>query len=189
MEAIMAYRFALALAMAWAAGSACAEEWQFSYTGFNENGVFRPDERLTGSFRGADVDLDGKISLPELSSLVIDGRQYLDGCLSLSDPYFRCEIDAFQYALSGQLSITAQWWGNDEAFSGWGAGLRTGDRYSEWSYGWNEWSRDRLWSSQTTFAITPAIPEPATVAMLLAGLATLAGWRRRRVGQGAFSAI
>ena len=96
MEAIMAYRFALALAMAWAAGSACAEEWQFSYTGFNEDGVFRPDERLTGSFRGADVDLDGKISLPELSSLVIDGRQYLDGCLSLSDPYFRCEIDAFQ---------------------------------------------------------------------------------------------
>ena len=187
-------KHALALALACAAGGAGAEDWQFAYTGFDENGVFLPAARLEGSFQGEDLDLDGVISLPELTSLVIAGRQYLDGCLSLSDPYFRCEIDVFNYALTGQLSIDANWWGNDEAFSGWGAWLRTGDRFSQWSYGMDDWERHLMWSYRTEFAITPAppVPEPASVAMLLAGLggfATLAGWRRRRDREDALSAI
>ena len=187
----MACKHVLALALACAAGGACAEDWQFSYTGFNENGAFVHDARVDGSFRGTDLDLDGIISLAELSSLVIAGREYLDGCLSLGDPYFRCEIGGFSYKLTGQLSIDANWWGNDEAFSGWGAGFRTGDRYSQWSYGWEDWSRTWYWTSQTVFAITPApaIPEPATCLMLLGGLATLAGLGRRRAKQGVLSAI
>ncbi|HEY0586329.1 MAG TPA: hypothetical protein VGD52_09370 [Pseudoduganella sp.] len=186
----MACKLVLALAFACAAGGACAEDWHFSYTGFNENGVFQHDARVDGSFRGTDLDLDGVISLPELTSLYIQGREYLDGCLSLSDPYFRCEIDAFNYSLTGQLTIDANWWGNDEAFSGWGAGLRTGDRYSEWSYGMNEWRRDWTWTSLTIYEILPApIPEPAGAAMLLAGLATLAGLGRRRAKEEVLSAI
>lgn len=187
----MACKHVLALALACAAGGACAEDWQFSYTGFNENGAFVHDARVDGSFRGTDLDLDGIISLAELSSLVIAGREYLDGCLSLGDPYFRCEIGGFSYKLTGQLSIDANWWGNDEAFSGWGAGFRTGDRYSQWSYGWEDWSQTWYWTSQTSFGITPApaVPEPATGVMLLAGLATLAGWGRRRAKEGALSAI
>lgn len=172
-------------------GRACAEDWQFSYTGFEENGAFVRDARVDGSFRGMDLNLDGVISLVELSSLVIAGREYLDGCLSLSDPYFRCEIAGFSYKLTGQLWVDANWWGNDEAFSGWGAGFRTGDQYSQWSYGWQDWSRTLYWTGQTVFAITPApvVPEPATGGMLLAGLATLAGLSRRRAKKGALSAI
>ncbi|MGW8390817.1 PEP-CTERM sorting domain-containing protein [Pseudoduganella sp. HUAS MS19] len=187
----MACKHVLALAFACAAGGACAEDWQFAYTGFSEDGAFVPDARVAGSFRGTDLDLDSIISLGELSSLVIDGREYLEGCLSLSDPYFRCEIDGFSYQLTGQLSVDANWWGNDEAFSGWGGGLRTGDRYSRWSYGWNEWSRTWYFTDQTVFDITPApaVPEPASGLMLLAGLATLAGLGRRRVKGGVLSAI
>ncbi|WP_028100839.1 hypothetical protein [Pseudoduganella violaceinigra] len=120
----MACKLVLALAFACAVGAARAEDWQFSYTGFNENGVFQHDARVDGSFSGKDLNGDGYYSLPELTSLVIQGRQYLDGCLSLSDPYFRCQIDAFkfQYVMTGRLTIDAQWWGNDEAFSGWGQG-------------------------------------------------------------------
>lgn len=187
----MARKLGLALALACATGSTWADDWQFSYTGFNENGVFQRDARVDGGFRGTDRDLDGIISLAELTALSIAGRDYLDGCLSLSDPYFRCEIGAFSYKLTGQLSIDANWWGNDEAFSGWGAGFRTGDQYSQWSYGWEDWSRTWYWTSQTVFAITPApaIPEPATCLMLLGGLATLAGCSRRRAKAGALSAI
>jgi hypothetical protein len=187
----MVRKLGLALALACAAGSACAEDWQFSYTGFNENGVFQPDARVDGGFRGTDLDLDGIISLAELTALSIAGRDYLEGCMSLSDPYFRCEIGAFSYKLTGQLTIDANWWGNDEAFSGWGAGFRTGDQYSQWSYGWEDWSRTWYWTSRTAFAITPApaIPEPATCLMLLGGLATLAGLGRRRAKEGALSAI
>ena len=186
----MACKLVLALAFACAADSARAEDWQFSYTGLNENGVFQHDARVEGSFRGTDLDRDGAISLTELTSLYIDGREYLDGCLSLSDPYFRCEIDVFNYTLTGQLTIDANWWGNDEAISGWGAGLRTGDRFSKWSYGMNEWQRDWYWTSATIYEILPApIPEPAGGAMLLAGLATLAGLGRRRAKEGALSAI
>ena len=165
----MTDKLALALAFACAAGSACAEDWHFSYTGFDENGVFQHDARVDGSFRGNDLDQDGVISRAELTSLYIDGREYLDGCLSLSDPYFRCEIDVFNYKLTGQLTI---------------------DRYSEWSYGMNEWQRDWYWTSLTVYEILPApIPEPAGGAMLLAGLATLAGLGRRRVKESALSVI
>ncbi len=188
----MAGKLALALVFACAAGSSCAEDWHFSYTGFNENGTFNHDARVEGSFSGIDINPDGILSLSELTSLVIQGRQYLDGCLSLSDPYFRCQIDAFEFEYfgTGRLSIKAQWWGNDEAFSGWGAELRTGDRYSEWSYGMNEWQRDWSWTNLTIYEILPApIPEPAGGVMLLAGLATLAGLGRRRAREGALSAI
>lgn len=184
----MGQRFALGVALAIAASGACAEDWQFTYTGFNVNGVFDGNAQLTGSFSGSDLDQDGKIVLSELTALQVQGRPYLEGCLSLSDPYFRCAIDAFSYLLTGQLAVDVYGWGNDEAFSGWSWRFRTGDRYSYWSYGWNDYENHMLWTPETQFAITPApIPEPLSGLMMLAGLATLAGVCRRRAGEG-FSA-
>ncbi|WP_028100838.1 PEP-CTERM sorting domain-containing protein [Pseudoduganella violaceinigra] len=48
----------------------------------------------------------------------------------------------------------------------------------------NEWQRDLYWTDLTIYEILPAplpVPEPASAVMLLGGLATLAGWSRRRL--------
>lgn len=178
------------LILATCAAGAQAEDWHFSYRGFfwQEGKVFQPDFAVNGSFSGSDKDRNGIITLDELTALEIDGTQYLTGCLSLTDYYNRCAIDQFSYKLTGKLDINAHSWGTDDPFFGWGAGLQSGVGAYAYSYGQFDFHENNwLWTNQTSFDITPApaVPEPVTGAMLLAGLLALAARHKdaRKGGQ------
>jgi len=172
----MMRRFLAAAACAACLASAQAADndtWTFSYTGFIDaaGGQFDPGKTLTGSFAGVDANADGSITLFELESLKLNGSEYL-GCGGPPMNYeHRCEVASFSYGLGGALTFSARWWGNDEYASSWGGSTVTGDRTTEYSYGYSaSYSNTWLWSPQTKFAIAGPVPEPAAPAMLLGGL-------------------
>jgi hypothetical protein len=171
-----------------AAAAACAipthaETWHFEYRGFHDSfaGTFLTDRTLTGSFAGQDGNGDGTMAIEEITSLVLDGFDYV-ACASQSNAYFQCGTEAFSFS-RGALSFTAGLSSTDP--EGWFVGghlFIAGDR--EYQYNFRpgevqEW--EYRWTPQTTFAISSA-PEPGTWMLLLAGIpmAALAARRRRR---------
>ncbi len=181
-----------------AAGAACAQAeettWHFTYQGFIDSatGLFDPDRQLTGTFRGSDGDGDGIIGAAELSYLSTGGYTYVapfgEGCVDSTSPYLRCHVDAFSYALTGQLDFSAGYYGYDEHTSGWSGDIVTGSHFGHSRYGPlpdHNWSVRHDWTDQTTFRITPPpIPEPSAWLMLAAGL-PVAGraWHRAQWGK------
>lgn len=168
--------------------------WQFSYTGFyatidTENGYedsshwegFLPEYSVAGSFTGSDADGDGAITLSELTSFDVMGREYI-ACMAYPSPYGRCNISRFRYGLTGDLDFSAGWYGYDEYYSGWSGAVTTGREASSYSYGYrSEDDRHYYWTDATRFAIVPApVPEPAMGAMVAAGMLLLAMRARRR---------
>lgn len=182
------HRFLLILAallpLPAAAQMAQPTTWTFSYTGFldSSTGIFNPAARLAGSFKGSDLNGNNVIELPELESFMVAGREFLMGYCNL-DAYLRCNFRYFTYD-NGTLNFDLSWWGNDEAISSWSGHVITGEKYSgDSSHGSESWSWTGLWTSKTTFNISPpppAVPEPGMAAMLGAGLFGLAVWQRRR---------
>jgi hypothetical protein len=162
------------------AASAHAETWHFTYQGFHDTvtGSFDADRRLDGSFTGTDYDGDNILTRSEISSLMLHGRDYV-ACTGDSNEYYHCGADAFSYAVHGALHFSAGEYGSDpEGWVGRGHYFIAGE--GEYGYYYNpalyeEWSY--LWTPQTTFTISPA-PEPATWALLLAGLPL--AWRASR---------
>jgi hypothetical protein len=182
----MMRRFLVAAACAACAASAQAtggDTWTFSYTGFIDaaSGQFDPNKTLTGSFAGVDANADRSITLFELTSLKLNDSEYL-GCGGPPMNYaHRCDVASFSYGIGGALTFSARWWGNDEYAASWGGATVTGDRTTEYSYGYSaSYSNAWLWSSQTKFAIAGPVPEPAASAMLMGGLGVVALAVRRR---------
>lgn len=186
---------ALLLACASPGAYAGEQSWAFTYTGFMEYpvGVFQPDHTLSGTFKGTDLDNDGTLTAPELSSFFI-GSEYV-GCTTVHGPEsnFTCSLNGFSFnPATGSLSFHTYW-----QLDGWDppreqnrtiiAGLY--DEY--WAY---LASGDLYY---VTYGFTPAttlvlanltpVPEPAPGAMLAAGLATLCLVRRRRGVRAAIS--
>lgn len=160
-----------------------AETWHFEYQGFHDlmAGKFLPDRKMTGSFDGWDADADGVLVRSEITSLIVDGFDFV-ACESQSNEFWHCGAEAFAYR-DGALSFTAGQYSSDP--EGW---IRDGHFYfsgeREYRYSFRpehseEW--EYHWTAQTTFAISPA-PEPGTWALLLAGLplAVLAARRQRK---------
>lgn len=169
--------------------------WDFSYTGFywtleshstwegdHTAEGWQPGMQLGGSFSGEDRNGDGIIVLEELSGFSVQGRDYFP-CMAEPSPYGRCSIRRFSYTLGGELDFSAGWYGYDEFYSGWGGSVSTGASANDYSYGYHYESETFLyWTDQTRFDIVQLpVPEPASGAMVLAGLALLAGLRRRPV--------
>jgi hypothetical protein len=158
-----------------------AETWTFVYQGFHDQAanIFLADRTLTGSFAGHDANGDGTVARNEISSLILNGYDYV-GCESQSNDFWKCGAEAFSYTPGGALEFTAGQGGADP--EGW---VGAGHYYvaGEQEYGFdfrpgqfNTWAYQ--WAPETTFAIS-AVPEPATWAFLLGGM-PLAAWAARR---------
>lgn len=156
---------------------------QFSYTGFyhQESATFLPEMGIGGSFVGEDLDGNGVIERPELTSFMLSGDEYVGTC----GEYTICGVFNFSYISGGKLYFESSWhmdWdGSIDVDGGFGSGRTTvGERTASWwSSSWSSGSATYLWTDQTRFAITP-VPEPMTYAMLGVGLAVVGLSRRRR---------
>lgn len=184
------------------AGTACVHAaettWTFAYEGFVDAETGAPvNYKLTGSFRGEDVNADGIIVADELTYFRADGYVLLEpfpetpnwemnpgGCARTWDPYLKCEINRFSYKTTGELDFSVEHWGNDEASSSWSGSIVTGSHLQWSSSNWDagSYSSTRYnWTDQTTFAISPPpVPEPSTALLLPAGLAVVIATRRRQ---------
>ncbi len=159
-----------------------AETWNFSYQGFldSRDGLFHAERRVTGSFVGDDMNANGIVERSEITSLILDGQDYVL-CEPRTNSYYVCAIEAFTFSDAAGLTFTAGERGKDpEGLVGGGHYFTTGDGEYHYSYrpGFDEHYSFR-WTPQTTFTIA-AVPEPSTWAMLGAGLLLTAGAARRR---------
>lgn len=158
-----------------------AETWHFEYRGFHDSVAdrFLPDRRMSGSFAGADGDGDGTLARAEITSLIVNGFDFV-ACESASNEYWHCGAEAFTWR-DGALSFTAGQYGSDpEGWVGGGQFYFSGER--EYSYAFRpglseQW--EYRWTDQTTLTISAA-PEPGTWALLLAGLPLALLVARRR---------
>lgn len=174
-------RMILCAGLAAAASSSHAGSWNFSYQGFHDKNanVFLPDRILTGSFVGQDSNRDGTYSRTEITSLVLNGYDFV-ACQNQSNQYWSCGTDAFSYTPGKALVFTAGQGGTDpEGWVGAGHYYVAGKQESGFDFRpgeFNIWAYE--WTARTTFTIS-AIPEPSTWALLLAGM-PLAAWAARR---------
>lgn len=171
--------------LAWCAPSAHAQSttWNFNYTGLYSSAAqqFVPDAAIDGSFTGRDSDGDAIVEASELSSIIVDGSEYIH-CAEESGPYSSCALGRFSYALSGKLDFSAGWSSHDEFFTSWYGGVTSGVGrfYHRSGRPGDEEDNNFLWTGATRFSIVPApVPEPAHGTMVLAGIALLETARRR----------
>lgn len=187
----MKYLMAAALLAASAGAQAAPSTWTFSYTGFYDQylGEWRPDRQLTGSFRGEDIDRDGKLVLSELTALNVNG-DFIPCPDDIGIP-FSCTVQSFSYSQGG-LEFTGYTFMHDEAVS-WTHFYDLGKQYSQYTSnptGTGEYTIE--WTADTKFSIngpTLPVPESSQALLLAAGLAGLGGVRAlkrgRRAGRGA----
>lgn len=183
--------FALTMAASCAANAA-HNSWDFSYTGFLDegSGEFLANYTISGSFSGEDSNRDGVLDKSEIFSLMLNGMNFI-ACAADSNESYHCGTDAFNYHIGGALQLEAGLFGNDvEGYAGGGYSFTAGKSEIDFSYSPNHYMYNaRLWTNETRFSITPAwsgnalpVPEPGTWSMLLTGLgiASFAAMKRRR---------
>ena len=153
-----------------ATAAAAPQTFQFSYTGawFNVQGpsTWRPDYQLQGSFRGEDVDHNGTIDQTEVEAFDVAGYSHC----------YPCEYSLSYNLSSKELKFNASYQFHEDP-TYWGGGY-----FSEYGEGYSVGRNEHLsfnFSSDTVFAIT-VVPEPASYAMMGAGLLSLTFIQRRR---------
>lgn len=172
---------AAVLLCAGAAAQAQSSSWTFTYTGFydREARSFLPDASLSGTFAGADTNGDGILERNELTALTIGAVDYV-ACAADSNAYYRCGTDQFRFGPGNDLSFTLGRFGQDpEGFVGAGTIVITDDTIFDYRFTPNGSTEHHLdWTKSTTLAVS-LVAEPASGAMLAAGLLAV-GWMGRR---------
>ena len=181
-----------ALLLASTLAHAQTSHWAFSYTGFydQEAGAFLPDMRIDGSFSGVDADGNGVLERGELTSLLVDTKDYV-ACAAGSNANYHCDADSFRFSAESGLSFSVSEYSSDpEGLYGGGHFVTTGQMV--YDYQFNPYANSEhhlLWTDGTTLSMSsalpgtesvPAVPEAPTWAMLLAGVGGIGLWRRRR---------
>jgi len=179
----MKHIFSAALLIASVAAHAQSSYWTFNYTGFydREAALFLPGATLSGSFSGVDANRDGVLERGELTSLIIGATDYV-ACGGDSNATYHCGTDNFRFSPDGGLSFSLGQYGADpEGLVGSGHIVTTGDSIFDYQFNPNTSTEHHLdWNPATTLNIVSVVPEPASFAMLAAGLAGIALYRRRR---------
>jgi MYXO-CTERM domain-containing protein len=181
-----------ALLLASTLAHAQTSHWAFSYTGFydQEAAAFLPDLRIDGSFSGIDANGDGVLERGELTSLLVDAKDYV-ACAAGSNAYYHCDADSFRFSAESGLSFGVSEYSSDpEGLYGGGHFVTTGQMVYDYQfapYGGSE--HHLLWTDATALTMSsalpgtesvPAVPEAPAWAMLLAGVGGIGLWRRRR---------
>ena len=179
----MKHMLSAALLFASVAAHAQSSHWTFSYTGFydREAAVFLPDMTLSGSFTGFDANDDGNLDRDELTSLTIGTMDYV-ACSGASNATYHCGADSFRFSPNSGLSFSVGEYGGDpEGWAGSGHIITTGESVYDYQFNPNTTLEHHLdWNPATTLHMMSAVPEPAPYAMLVAGLAGIGLYRRRR---------
>jgi predicted porin len=180
----MKHILSAALLIASAAAHAQSSHWTFNYTGFydREAAVFLPDMTLSGSFTGVDANQDGVLERGELTSLTIGEMDYV-ACGANSNATYHCGADSFQFSPDSGLSFSVGEYGGDpEGWVGSGHIVTTGDALYDYQFNPNTSTEHHLdWNQATTLSMVSVVPEPASFAMLAAGLAGIALVGRTRL--------
>lgn len=182
---------AAALLLASTLAQAQTSHWAFSYTGFydQEAGAFLPDMRIDGSFTGVDADGDGVLERGELTSLLVDTKDYV-ACAASSNAYYHCDADSFTFSAESGLAFSVSETSSDpEGLYGGGHLVTTGQLAYDYQFNPYANSEHHLyWTDATVLTMTsalggtesvPAVPEAPAWMMLLAGVGGIGLWRRR----------
>ena len=158
-----------------------AATWDFVYKGFertrsdgyNTLTDYAPEATLSGSFSGVDADGNGTLEKAELSDFQFLTFDYLP-C-----SYGYCRIDAFSFAPGGTLSFEIARSSMDpDGYRALSEYTKTGVSHQEYLNNTASTSTYMLtWLPSTTLVVTSPVPEPASYAMLGAGLLLLAAAR------------
>jgi len=174
--------------------ASAATTWSFEYSGFHDEiaSTFDSNYRIYGSFTGADSNSNGIVEQGEISSLLVNGTNYIS-CAAGSNDYYQCGTYSFSYDVAAKkLDFFAGTSGSDpDGYYMAGHYFQTGQREEDYQYvaGFYHATTSYAWTDQTRFAITDsvlaggevsAVPEPGTWAMLAAGLLLVSGAALRR---------
>jgi MYXO-CTERM domain-containing protein len=181
-----------ALLLASTLAHAQASHWTFSYTGFydQEAAAFLPGMRIDGSFTGVDANGDGVLERGELTSLLVDAKDYV-ACAASSNASYHCDADSFRFSAESGLSFSvSEYAGDPEGLNGGGHFVTTGQMVYDYRFDpYATAEHHLLWTDATMLAMSsalpgsesvPAVPEAPAWMMLLAGVGGIGLWRHRR---------
>jgi hypothetical protein len=163
----------------------------FSFNGFYDSASssFVPEEVVSGSFTGEDLDGDGVLEKSELLSLVIDELDYI-ACAAASNAHYQCGATSFAFSAGSGLQFSVGSYGSDpEGWVGGGRLITTGDQHYAYDFNpgmtverhlyWTSDTRLTMVSMATAMQAATEMPEPGSWALLGVGLLGMA-WRGRR---------
>jgi len=165
--------------------------WAFSYTGFydQEAAAFLPDLHIDGSFTGVDANGDGVLERGELTSLLVDTKDYV-ACAASSNANYHCDADSFTFSAESGLAFSVSETSSDpEGLYGGGHLVTTGQLAYDYQFNpyagaehhlyWTDGTMLTMASALPDTESVPAVPEAPAWMMLLAGAGGIGLWRRR----------